>query len=432
MKFKNFYSQFGVSSGNIIRNNPTKDDYNGIILYGTNTDFEFSLLREGIYKEGKLFTAPLENNNDLIERKYDVSIVDECDNLFLDTARNSARIAHKAKYSFNWIYPLIYKYYIENEDNLDINKLKKILSNYENGKYSSELNKLNDERLNILLNSASIAKSKKLNKDYVIGFDQDNSKKQIKIVSLDKGRIQKGSRRTNGIHESVEVKEGIEPETESNVTGSTSHPTHFENYKTIFGLTGTIGEKIERNEIKQIYKLKCYDVPRNFAELLIKEDSEIYENKTNKYNRIVEIIFNNIVDKKQPILIILQNIQETVEFGDILKNFNLSYLILNDVQKENEDYILNKSGHRGGILVATNAAGRGTDIIIDDFAKKHGGLYVIVGFFPQNSRIEFQAIGRAGRQGNPGRTKMIISKDEEFIYNNYYFLKSVKKWKKMK
>ena len=82
--------------------------------------------------------------------------------------------------------------------------------------------------------------------------------------------------------------------------------------------------------------------------------------------------------------------------------------------------------------MATNAAGRGTDIIIDDFAKKHGGLYVIVGFFPQNSRIEFQAIGRAGRQGNPGRTKMIISKDEEFIYNNYYFLKSIKKWKKMK
>ena len=77
LKFKNFYSQFGVSSSNIIRNNPTKDDYNGIILYGTNTDFEFSLLREGIYKEGKLFTAPLENNNDLIERKYDVSIVDE-------------------------------------------------------------------------------------------------------------------------------------------------------------------------------------------------------------------------------------------------------------------------------------------------------------------------------------------------------------------
>ena len=235
----------------------------------------------------------------LVERKYDIAIVDECDNLFLDTARNSARIAHKAKNSFNWIYPLIYKYYNENENNLDINKLRQILNNYENGKYSFELNKLNDERLNRLLNSAKIAKNKKLNLDYVIGFDEDNSKKQIKIVSLDTGRIQHGSRWTNGIHELVEVKEGIVPEIESNFIGSISHPTYFENYKTIFGLTGTIGEQIERDEIYQIYRLKCYDIPKNFEESLIKEDSEIYETKIDKYNRIVEIIFDNIVNKKQ-------------------------------------------------------------------------------------------------------------------------------------
>ena len=431
LKFKNLYTKFGVSSSNIINSNPSKEDYNGIILYGTNTDFEFSLLREGIYKQKKIYTIPLDSvDMTLIEREYDVAIVDECDNLFLDTARNSARIAHKAKNSFNWIYPLIYKYYIENQNNLNIDNLKKILLNYENGKYKLELKKITNEKLKELLKSSEIAKKKTLNLDYVIGFNEENSKKQIQIVSLDTGRIQYGSRWTNGIHELVEVKEGIEPETESNVIGSISHPTYFENYKFLFGLTGTIGENTERNEINEIYKIKCFDIPRNFKELLINENAEIYENKKAKFERIVDIILNNITNKNQPILVILQNIQETIEFGDILKNLQLNYFILNDVQKENEDYILNNSGKCGSILIATNAAGRGTDIIIDEKSKENGGLYVIVGFFPQNSRIEFQAIGRAGRQGNPGKAKIIISKDEEFIYNNYYKLKAFKNLEK--
>jgi len=167
-------------------------------------------------------------------------------------------------------------------------------------------------------------------------------------------------------------------------------------------------------------------VPRNFKEQLINENAEIYEDKKTKFERIVEIILENITDKNQPILVILQNIQETIEFGDILKNFEFQFSILNDVQKENEDFILSKAGQCGSILIATNAAGRGTDIIIDKIAKKNGGLYVIVGFFPKNSRIKFQAIGRAGRQGNPGKAKIIISKDEEFIYHNYYILKGFK------
>ena len=428
-KFKNFFLQFGISSSNIVKNNPSKSDYNGIIIYGTNTDFEFSLLREGIYKQKKLYTVPFDSkDNNLIERTYDVAIIDECDNLFLDTAKNSARIAHHSKSSFNWLYPIIYKYFIENEHNLNIYELKNIIKDYENGKYKKELEKINDDRLKELLKSAKIAKEKKLNLDYVIGYDDGLSKKQIQIVSLDTGRIQYGSRWTYGIHEFIEVKEGIEPETESNVIGSISHPTYFEGYKILFGLTGTIGDEIERKEIEEIYKVKCFDIPRNFKEILINEKMEIYENKKEKYKRILDIIEQNKnkKDKSQPMLIILENIDETIEFGKLLKNKKYEFFILNDIQKENEDYILNNSGHNKSILVATNAAGRGTDIIIDDNSKKNGGLYVIIGFFPQNSRIEYQAIGRAGRQGNPGNAKIIISKDEEFTLYNYMLVKQFK------
>lgn len=195
-----------------------------------------------------------------------------------------------------------------------------------------------------------------------IGFDEKTNKKQIQIVSSETGCIQHGSRWSNGIHEFIEVKEKIEPETERNVNGSISHPTYFQNYKILFGLTGPIGETIERKEINEVYKMRCFDIPRNFKELLIRE---------------------------------------TIKFGKQLKKLFLDFFILNDVQKENKDYILNNTGHCVNILIAINEAGRGTYIIIDDLAKQNGGLYANVGFFPQNSRIEFQAIGRAGRQGNP-------------------------------
>ena len=428
-KFKKLYDKFGISSSNIIKNNPSKSDYNAIILYGTNTDFEFSLLREGIYNQKKMYTVPLNSDdNSLIKRTFDVAIVDECDNLFLDTARNSARISHPSKYNFNWIYPLIYDYFTKNENNFNIDILRNILNTYESGKYKLESEKLDNDRLKELFRSAKIAKDKKLNLDYVIGIDYHTNKKIIQIVSLDTGRIQHGTRWSNGIHEFVEVKEGIEPETESNVIGSISHPTYFENYKILFGLTGTIGDEIERKEIELIYKIKCYDIPTNFEGKLINENLEIYENKKEKFKRILDIILLNKTkgNKALPILVILQNIEETIDFGKILSEINLEYYTLNDIQKENEDFILNNTGHSGSILIATNAAGRGTDIIIDETSKKNGGLYVIIGFFPRNSRIEFQAIGRAGRQGNPGKAKIIISRDEEFIYYNYYFINKIK------
>ena len=149
---------------------------------------------------------------------------------------------------------------------------------------------------------------------------------------------------------------------------------------------------------------------------------EIYKTKNEKYNRIIDIIKENKYSNKQPILIILENIKESLDFGKELKKLKYDFLTLNDVQKESEEYILDNSGHSDRILLATNAAGRGTDIIIDDLSKQRGGLYVIVGFFPQNSRIEFQAIGRAGRQGNPGKSKIIVSEDEEFISNNIIYM----------
>ena len=410
LKYKKLFDLFGINSNNITKQYLNKDDYNGIILYGTNTDFEFSLLRENIFIENKIYTKPLIGNVK-IKREYEISIVDECDNLFLDTALNSARISHKvSNTSFNWIYQPIFNFVQKGNDN--INDLRSILLKYENGIYKEIVSSLNDKKLETWILSAKIALKKEKNLDYIVAFNKDLQKTEVQIVSKDTGRIQIGSRWTAGIHEFVEVKENLIPENESNIIGSISHPTYFENYKTIFGLTGTIGEEIERNEIMKMYKIDSYYMPRNFKEQINKLETEIIENKNLKFKRIIEIINKY---SSQPKLIILPDIDNTLEFSSILKSLNIKHMILNDAQKENEDYILDKSGEKGNILIATNAAGRGTDIIISEESKKLGGLFVIFGFFPENSRIENQGIGRAGRQGNPGMNKIIFSKDELFI-----------------
>ena len=234
-------------------------------------------------------------------------------------------------------------------------------------------------------------------------------KKKVFIVDLYTGRINIGSRWSYGVHEFVEIKENLIPEKESLTIASISHPSFYDNYNCIFGLTGTIGEINERNEIKEIYHLDSFDVPTNFESKKKILDKIIVDNKEQKYQKIISEIKKN---ENRSILVILNTINETLEFSDKLKKIGIYNLLLNDIQNEKEEYILYYAGKPKSIVIATNAAGRGTDILLTKESLQNGGLYVIIGFFPENSRIEFQAIGRAGRQGQPGSAQIIFSKDE--------------------
>ena len=138
-------------------------------------------------------------------------------------------------------------------------------------------------------------------------------------------------------------------------------------------------------------------------------DKLIVENKEEKYEKIISEIKNY---ENRSILVILNTINETLEFSERLKKLGIYHLLLNDIQNEKEEFILYYAGKPRSLVIATNAAGRGTDIILTKESLNNGGLHVIIGFFPENSRIEFQAIGRAGRQGQPGSAQIIFSKDE--------------------
>ena len=407
-KFKPLFDAFGISSSNITANNPSKEDYNGIILYGTNTDFEFSLLREELYMVDKMYTVPLDNNI-LEKRKFDSVIVDESDNLFLDTALNSARMAYPSKEGFNWIYNPMFEIVKKLKDKVTKELVRKELKTFCNGLYVKKIESVPDKKIDILIDSCQLAMKKIKGKDYIVKYDESSHKKKVFIVDLDTGRINIGSRWSYGVHEFVEVKENLIPETESLTIASISHPSYYDNYKCIFGLTGTIGQINERNEIRQIYHLDSFDVPTNFELKRQVLDKLIVENKEKKYEKIINEIKNY---ENRSILVILNTINETLEFSERLKKLGINHLLLNDIQNEKEEFILYYAGKPRSLVIATNAAGRGTDIILTKESLNNGGLHVIIGFFPENSRIEFQAIGRAGRQGQPGSAQIIFSKDE--------------------
>ena len=409
IKFKELYNIFGISSNSITENNPSKEAYNGIILYGTNTDFEFTLLREGTNSEEKMFTVPL-GQKVAIKRKFQTVIVDESDNLFIDTALNSARISYTSRNHFNWVYYPIFKCVKNNMNNVEIvrKELEKI--------NSKETKKISDEQLNSWISKAHSALNYKKGENYVVRYNPQNKKKEVQIIQLSTGRVNIGSRWVGGLHEFVEVKEGLEPETESNTIASISHPSFFNNYNIIFGLTGTIGSTIERDEILNIYKLDSFDVPPNFASKRKIYPASLYENKEQKEENIINHIRQKIKEGR-PVLILLLTIEDTINFSNKLKKEGIDNLILNDIQKEKEEYIILYAGKPRSVVVATNAAGRGTDIILSEDSLNFGGLHVIMGFYPENNRVEFQGIGRAGRQGQIGSAEVIFSKDEKFFEN---------------
>ena len=409
IKFKELYKSFGVSSNSITESNPSKETFNGIILYGTNTDFEFTLLREGINIEKKMFTIPLDEKVE-VRREFQTVIVDESDNLFIDTALNSARIAYSSRNHFNWVYYPILNCVKNNISGIEEIRKKLEIINYKESKI------ITDCQLESWIEKAITSLEYKKGEKYIVRYNEEKRKKEVQIIQLSTGRVNIGSRWMGGLHEFLEVKEGLEPETESNTIASISHPSFFRNYKTIFGLTGTIGSEIEREEILNIYNLDSFNVPPNFSSQRKIYETLLFSNKSLKEENIINQI-RNIISKGRPVLVLVLTIEDSINLSNRLKKEGINNLILNDIQKEKEEYIIFYAGKPQSVVVATNAAGRGTDIILSEESLNFGGLHVIMGFYPENTRVEFQGIGRAGRQGQIGSAQVIFSKDEKYFSN---------------
>jgi ankyrin repeat protein len=404
-KYAHFFELFNISSSHISYQDPEAKHFNANIIYGTNYDFEFAVLRTKVYDK-KLFT------------KGDrVVIVDEVDNLFIDTALNSARIACPAQQDMSWIYEPVLNYVKINLGNFFIrsDSLKEYLKRYNPKEFGNIKEHLSDEYLKTLINSAQVSMQKQLNKDYVVRYDAEKGKQEVIIVDFDNtGKLNYGSRWSAGIHEFVEVMNGLKPQAENLTIASISHPSFFGLYSKIYGLTGTMGELEERQEVKTIYDIDSFDVPPHFTSKKQPLVTKFVRNPNDHYDQIVLSIKQNISEGR-PVLVLFQSIEESEVFSKILTQNKLANNVLNEIQETHKEYILNKAGNPSVITIATNNAGRGTDIVLSKDSIKNGGLHVIVSFLPANLRVEEQVCGRAGRQGQPGSSEMIISINDPSI-----------------
>ena len=248
------YDFFGVTSSVIAVEQPTEHHFNGQVLFGTNTDFEFARLRDGAYLSQVCRTQGPDGQWG--HRKSDVVIVDESDSLFLDAASSSARLAHQTGTNHTWLYAPIFDMVKASTEIPEVQRIRAVLKACEGGIHEASLKQIDDSKLKVLAE-----KARKAMVQCVLGQDYVVQGGEVQIVDVDTGRLQPSCRWSKGLHEMVEVKEGIKVKPENGTIASISHPSFFDDYVTIFGITGTVGEQAEREEIQMVYRLDSFDVP---------------------------------------------------------------------------------------------------------------------------------------------------------------------------
>ncbi|WP_213156137.1 helicase-related protein [Neochlamydia sp. AcF65] len=443
-KYTKFFKAFGIKSSHLCTKNPEPERFRAHIYYATATDLEFSVMREKLYF-ANLFEERMKATD--LEAISGCVIVDELDNLTIDTLMNGARLAEEAEISYDWIYGPILSFVEQKEqralmqilavvlssnpsEDLDINQfiafinreikkshsvdnLRKFLEEQMNGRFKDAVALLSDEQLERWLKYAFKALYYlKENKQYVVEekkLESNRTRREVKIIDADNtGRKMEGSRWSNGLHEFVEAIHHIPIQRESLNPISMSHAVLYQRYPTMYGLTGTLGSLIEREEIKEIYGVDSFDVPPHLPSKRKDEEPRILLNDDAYLKAILQSIKAKIASH-QPVLVLCETIADSQIIADYLTQHQLHFQLLNEVQEELEDDIIARAGHAGTITIATNTAGRGTDIKLDDISLINGGLHVLLTFFPESQRVEDQAIGRAGRQGEPGSSEIILS-----------------------
>ena len=435
-KYADFFETFGIKTSHLCNDELTKENFAGQVIYGTNYDFEFAYMRDMLGQEN---LRRMQQNGKMVSRPFEIVIVDEVDSLFIDMACDSARIAISGRKELNWIYPPILSFVQQNKEVLSslfsavhlipesalqsikeklIQALRDQLLDFHKGKFKESVQSIKKVQMEVLIKSAySALYNKKLNEDYVIKpiecwtANGNIYRDQVVIVDRKTGRLQERSRWQN-IHEFLEALHGLPIAEENLMSASLCHPIYINKYKEIFGISGTMGPKEDRQEIQDIYNVDTIDIPPhkpNRRQLL---EPKIFSSEASFLQGLLEEA-RDMQKKQRPTLILFETIRETEKFNVVFKEKGLNPQLLNERQAAKEEVVIIKAGTPGMITIATNAAGRGTDIILSPTSLKNGGLHTILAFHPENDRIKFQGFGRAGRQGQPGSCRLILLSDSQ-------------------
>jgi len=418
-KYTPFFEALGLTIGHICYQEQQEAHFHPQILLGTNANFQFPLLRDGLSNIKIRKSYPLHSDT-LQERTADVILIDEVDNMMLD-GLGSARIGASADEDMSWIFPPILEFVTTRlQQNAISGETLIDLKQHIRKTTDRSLAAIEDADLEKWICSAQIAAFKKQkDRDYIIRpirkLADGRLVDDIVIVDYENtGRASEGCHWQHGVHQMLQLLNGLLTTPTSGTIASISQVSFYNEYKLLFGVTGTIGEPSERAEIQSVYKVDSFDVPPHFPSQRVTLPARLFIDEADQWAGLMQLMAAERANGC-PSLVLFRTIEESIRFSQYLSDKGMTNQLLNETQRESEDYIVARAGEPGVITIATNAGGRGLDAILTNDSKKSGGLCQIFAFYPDNRRGENQGYGRAGRQGQPGRCCMMLNRQDPFI-----------------
>ena len=426
------FSFLGISTGCIISgidDGERKKNYSCDITYGTNNEFGFDYLRDNMKYD----------SNEIVQKNHNFCIVDEVDSILIDESRTpliiSGRVEDKSdlyKLSDEFIKKLSKGDYDLDEKNKNAILTDKGIDKIE--KLSVQKGILHNNNFYDPKNLSLVHHvNQSLKANFLFKKDVDYLIKDGKVFIIDEftGRVLEGRRFSEGLHQSIEAKENVDIQEENQTLASITYQNYFRLYEKLSGMTGTAITEAE--EFYDIYKLSVVSIPTN--KLMIRKDQndQIFRTEKEKYNAILSKVID-CNSKGQPVLVGTTSIEKSEKISNILNGKNLSHNVLNAKHHEQEAKIISEAGKVGAITIATNMAGRGTDIKLGgnleflnkdqtannlpdnkEKVKKFGGLCIVGTERHESRRIDNQLRGRAGRQGDPGNSIFFLSLEDELM-----------------
>ena len=419
------YEKLGLKTGYIVNGmdeSERKKAYSSDITYGTNNEFGFDYLRDNM-KFSK---------DQLVQSEFSYAIIDEVDSILIDEARTPLIISGSAEQS-SALYKIVDRIiarldsqdYEKDEKSKSVvlkdNAIEKLEGFYKKEKLLTTGNLYDINNVTLLHHTNQSLKARYIfekDKDYLV---QD---KKVLIVDEFTGRAMEGRRFSEGLHQAIEAKEDLEVQVENQTLASITYQNYFRLYKKLSGMTGTA--KTEADEFFDIYKLEVVEVPTNKNMIRVDHEDEIYRTLNEKYDAIVNLV-EECINKNQPCLVGTVSIEKSESLSKIFKKKGINHQVLNAKNHLKEAEIIAHAGKPGTVTIATNMAGRGTDIKLGGaeesenlekemkVSKDSGGLYIIGTERHESRRIDNQLRGRSGRQGDPGSSKFFLSLEDDLM-----------------
>ncbi len=402
------YAALGLTTGVIIHgldDAARKAAYGADITYGTNNEFGFDYLRDNMK-----FHA-----DQLVQRPHNFAIVDEVDSILIDEARTPLIIsgaAEDAVGQYRVMDDLVRK--LNRDEHFTIDEKARTAMLTEEGVSHCE-SLLNVDNLfdpanmtaqHHILQALKAHMVFKRDTDYIV---QNN---QVVIVDEFTGRLMPGRRFSDGLHQALEAKERVTIAAENQTLASITFQNYFRLYEKLSGMTGTADT--EAVEFQEIYALEVIGIPSNMSMIRKDYSDLIYRTREEKFTAIVDSIAE-LHASGQPVLVGTISIENSELISNMLKKRNVPHSVLNAKQHEKEAEIVAHAGQRGKVTIATNMAGRGTDIVLGEGVKELGGLHILGTERHESRRIDNQLRGRAGRQGDPGSSRFYLSLEDDLM-----------------